>query len=229
MEKCGGPRECAKRLRHMWQMPTGPVRSVTAKIESAGGLVFRCPFGGIKVDGISQWPLDAPHLPPVFFVNEDSPGDRQRWTLCHEIGHVVMHHLPTEQPEEEANLFASEFLMPEDEIGPELSRMTLQKAAALKAYWKVSMQAIIRWAYELGRATKNQYQYLFKQLSYRGYRKCEPVLIPTEEPLMMKDILDAHHRHHGKPVSQLSDFIGETEANFRERYWHSLSGFRLVG
>jgi len=205
------------------------VRSVTATIERAGGLVFRCPFGNIRVDGISQWPLDAPELPPVFFVNEDAPGDRQRWTLCHEIGHVAMHHLPTDKPEDEANLFASEFLMPSEEIAPELSRLTLQKAAALKAYWKVSMQAIIRWAHTLGRLTKNQYQYLFKQLSLRGYRKCEPVLIPPEDPLMMKEIFDTHHRHHGRSVSVLSALVGETEANFRERYWNSLSGFKLVG
>lgn len=229
MEKCGGPRDCAKRLRHLWQMPTGPVRSVMTRIESAGGLVFRCPFGSISVDGISQWPLDAPELPPVFFLNEESPGDRQRWTLCHEIGHVVMHHLPTDKPEEEANLFASEFLMPSDEISPELSRLTLQKAAALKAYWKVSMQAIIKLAHALERISENQYRYLFKQLSSRGYRRCEPVLIPAEEPLMMKEVLETHYRHHKKPVKVLSEFIGETEENFRKRYWHSLSGFRLVG
>src|SRR5204862_198947 len=127
---------------------------------------FRCPFGLTRVDGISQWPLDAPELPPVFFVHEEIPGDRQRLTLCHEIGHVVMHHMPTdEDPEDEANRFAAEFLMPAAEIAGELHNMTLPKAAALKQYWKVSMQSIIVRSRELGKISHNQYQYLFRQIS----------------------------------------------------------------
>jgi Zn-dependent peptidase ImmA (M78 family) len=112
-------------------------------------------------------------MPPVFFVHEDVPGDRERWTLAHEIGHVVMHHQPTDGDiEEEANLFGNEFLTPAEEIGPDLLNMTLQKAAELKLYWKVSMQAIIVRAYQCRKITRNQFSYLFRQLSAKGYRKC---------------------------------------------------------
>ena len=72
-----GPVWAAQELRRLWQLPTGPVRSVVRSIERGGGIVFRCAFGTRKVDGISQWPIDSDDTPPVFFVNENVPGDRQ--------------------------------------------------------------------------------------------------------------------------------------------------------
>jgi transcriptional regulator with XRE-family HTH domain len=88
---CGSPEHSARQLRQLWQLPPGPIRNVVSSIESAGGIVFPCQFGTDKLDGISQWTLDNPNAPPVFFVNEEMPADRQRFTLSHEIGHVVMH------------------------------------------------------------------------------------------------------------------------------------------
>jgi Zn-dependent peptidase ImmA (M78 family)/transcriptional regulator with XRE-family HTH domain len=227
--KYGGPEGCARRLRQLWQLPHGPVRNVVRTIESAGGMVFRCPFGMTRVDGISQWPLDDPGMPPVFFVHEGIPGDRQRLTLCHEVGHIVMHHTLTgEDPEEEANRFAAEFLMPASEIGPELHDMTLPKAAAMKPYWKVAMQAIIMRAYHLGKIGQKQYQGLFRQLGARGYRKCEPVPIPPEEPDMFRDLLDFHRKSLGRGIQELAPFLGELEDNFRTYYGNNFSNFRLV-
>ncbi|WP_020467845.1 XRE family transcriptional regulator [Zavarzinella formosa] len=228
--KLGSPEECARRQRQLWQMPSGPARNVVSSIERAGGMVFRCPFGETRVDGVSQWPLDAPNMPPIFFVHEDIPGDRERLTLSHEVGHVVMHHLPTEGDlEDEANRFAAEFLMPADEIKDELRNLTLPKAAALKSYWKVSMQALIVHAHRLGSITDNQYQYLFRQLSTRGYRTCEPCPIPPEEPEMFKDVVEFHQKKLRWAMSDLSEFLGESEENFRDKYGQNFSNFRLVG
>lgn len=227
--KYGGPEGCARRLRQLWQLPPGPVRHVVRSIESAGGMVFRCPFGLTRVDGISQWSLDDPQMPPVFFVHEDIPGDRERWTLCHEIGHVVMHHLPTEADwEEEANLFAAEFLLPADDIGPDLGNMTLPKAAALKSYWKVSMQAIIVRACRLEKISMEQYQRLYRELSAKGYRTCEPAPIPPEEPEMFRGLLDFYRKSLGHNTQELSLFLGEKEESFRELYGNNFANFRLV-
>lgn len=228
MQKLGGAREVARRLRKLWQMPTGPVKSITDSIEGAGGIVFRCAFGTARIDGISQWPLDCPELPPVFFVSDRAPGDRQRWTLAHEIGHVLMHHLPTDDPEVEANHFAAEFLMPSDEILPELRNLTLQKAAALKSYWRVSMQAIIRWAHFLGKITRNQYEYLFKQMGYLGYRMCEPVPLPAEQPALIHEMVKVHRKASGRAVRELSEELGLLEADFQSQYLNGHLGLRLV-
>jgi Zn-dependent peptidase ImmA (M78 family) len=203
---------------------------VVGAIERAGGIVFRCPFGTDKIDGVSQWPLDCDAVPPVFFVREDSPGDRQRFTLAHEIAHVVLHHLPTENPEEDADRFASEFLMPAREIEDELTGLSLQKIAALKCYWKVSMAAIIRRAFDLGKLTERQYTYYNAEMAKRGYKKCEPALIPAEEPQLFDEVLTVHRRAHRRTTKHLSDLLGLYEHQFQEAYLKSsaASGLRLV-
>jgi len=228
-KKFGGPEGCAKRLRQLWQLPPGPVRNVVRSIEGAGGMVFRCPFGMTRIDGISQWPLDDPGMPPVFFVHEDVPGDRQRLTLCHEIGHIVMHHIPTEEDiEDEAHRFAAEFLMPVAEIGPDLHSMTLAKAAAMKGYWKTSMQAIIMHAHRLGKVDEARYTSLFHQLSARGYKTCEPAPIPPEEPDMFRDLLDFHRKSLGRDKKELSSLLGELDSNFLALYGQNFANFKLV-
>jgi Zn-dependent peptidase ImmA (M78 family) len=226
---CTSPEDAARRLRHLWQLPTGPIRNVVASIEEAGGIVFCCEFGTPKVDGISQWPLDDPDSPPVLFVNEAVPGDRQRFTLSHEIGHIAMHYVPSDGDEEtEADRFASEFLMPADEIRHDLRRLTLEKASALKPYWKVSMAALVRRAHDLKMIPERRYRHLNMLLSKYGYRKVEPCPIPKEEPRLFDEIIEVHRTHHRHLDSELAGRLGLFEDEFQDKFGHGLSGLRLV-
>src|SRR5262249_50071940 len=93
----------AKTLRSIWKLPPGPVQNVTHIIEEGGCVVLRTNFETDKVDAISQW---LPGWPPVFLINERIPTDRMRWTLVHELGHIVMHRFPTDNMEREADEFA---------------------------------------------------------------------------------------------------------------------------
>ena len=102
------------------------------------------------------------------------PGDRQRFTLAHELGHLVMHDVPTEEMEDEADKFASEFLMPEAQIQGQLHALSMRKLWELKSRWKVSMAALVKRAETLGCITASQTRYLWIQLSKSGYRLEEP-------------------------------------------------------
>jgi transcriptional regulator with XRE-family HTH domain len=106
----GDPKQVAQVLRALWYLPPGPVQNLIRAIEDAGGIVVKWDFGTTRVDALSQW---LPASPPIFLVNEKIPTDRMRFTLAHEIGHIVMHRIPTENTEREADRFAPEFLMPE--------------------------------------------------------------------------------------------------------------------
>ena len=229
MQKCGGPAVAAKRLRYLWQLPTGPIKSVVGAVERAGGIVFHCPFDTVRVDGISQWPLDTPELPPVFFVNNKLPGDRQRLTLATKSDTLLYTIFQLTIQSARLVSFAGEFLMPADEIRDELSELTLPKAAALKSRWKVSIQAIVIRAWQLGAITESRYSYLFKELSRKGYRKCEPVPLPAEAPNMLREIIRVHKSSSGQTTTDLGSFMGMLEEDFREAYWRDLSGVRLFG
>lgn len=47
----------------------------------------------------------------IFYDDTVSP-ERQRFTVAHELGHIIMRHSGAEDNEAEANVFASRLLMP---------------------------------------------------------------------------------------------------------------------
>jgi Zn-dependent peptidase ImmA (M78 family)/transcriptional regulator with XRE-family HTH domain len=165
------PADAARITRTQWKMPSGPARSIVRWVEAAGSVVLMTDLGNQRVDGLSQWTADY----PVIVVNSVNPTDRIRWTLAHEIGHLVLHREDaTDDMEREADAFAAEFLLPEVLIGPELTNLTLGKAVDLKREWGVSVAALIQRAHQLGRLSDARRASLFKQLSARGWRTREP-------------------------------------------------------
>jgi Zn-dependent peptidase ImmA (M78 family)/DNA-binding XRE family transcriptional regulator len=200
----GDVERIAQLVRNRWGLPLGPISNLVEAVEYANGIVYRCSFGTSKLDAISQW---LPSAPPIFMVNADVPGDRIRFTLAHEIGHVIMHRIPTTNMEAEADRFASEFLMPAREIAADLTPATLVNYARLKPYWKVSIAALIRRARDLGKVTDRHYRSLFEELSKLGYRIAEPVMIPHEEPSVFNDLIKFHVRENGYSNEQLSEVL----------------------
>ena len=185
----GGAAEVARRLRRHWNIPAGPINNVVALIESAGGMVFRMPFGIPGVDAVIQCPSGHP---PLFLMNGDvTAGERIRFTLAHEIGHAVMRNSLSADPEKEANEFASEFLMPSAEIGIYLYELTIPKAIALKSYWKVSLRALIFRAHALGRIDHRKYRCLIMAINSKyGFEEPEPVQV--EKPSLVYEIMNLH-------------------------------------
>lgn len=213
------PVEVAQALRAYWQMPSGPVDNVIALIERAGGVVVPHDFGVENVDATS---IRLPGLPPLFIYNQALTGDRLRFTLAHELGHIVMHEVPHPEIENEADAFAAEFLMPEREIGPQLRGLTLQKAAQLKPFWKVSMASIVYRAKTLGRITDTQFRYLFYQIGAGGMRKREPASldIPVERPTMQQELLNFFRRELGYSAEDLAGLFRLFPQEF-DRYYGS--------
>lgn len=225
LDEYGSPEMVARTLRAAWRMPPGPVRNLTAIVESCGGIIFSLPLYTDKFDALSLW---APKMPPVLFVNETFPGDRLRFSLAHEVGHLIMHTIPSPNQEEEADRFASEFLMPADEIRPYLSKLTFDRLATLKSYWKVSMQAIIRRAYTLGTISERQQRTFFMKMSSNGWRKKEPVDIPVEKPSIIRSVVDVHLMDHGYTIAELCEAICASTDDFRRDYLdRSQPGLRL--
>jgi Zn-dependent peptidase ImmA (M78 family)/transcriptional regulator with XRE-family HTH domain len=216
----GTVEDVAQLVRADWKLPRGPVRNVTEAIESAGGVVVRCDFGTRKIDAISEWVVASP---PIFFVNSNSAitGDRLRFSLAHELGHIILHQGGGgPQMEDEADRFASEFLMPADEIRSSLHRLNLPRLASLKQYWKVSMQALVMRAYHLKTITEAQMRYLFIQFSQAGYRMREPeeLDVPIEKPTLLRMMIEAHSSELGYSAEEISKLLNLDEDEFRDLY-----------
>lgn len=162
----------------------------------------------------------VPGLPPLFFVNDALTPDRERLTLAHELGHLVMHRSPSATMEDEAFEFAGEFLMPAREIQPFLGNLTLPRLAALKAEWRVSMAALITHATRLGAITERQARYLWMQMSKAGYRQREPAELDfsKEEPRLLGDLFDLHRDEFGYSITDLSSWLSIYERELVATY-----------
>ena len=211
----GDVEKIARMVRSEWMIPDGPIHNMVSVIERAGGIVFRCSFGTKKIDAISQWVGD---FPPLFFVNSETPSDRSRFTLAHELGHVIMHSVTTESPEQEADRFAAEFLMPKSSVIGDLQHITFDDLVKLKIHWKVSMQAIIMRAKNLETITPWQYRALFERISRLGYRTREPIDLPIEQPTVLQDLINLHITEFGYSIDDLAKLLYISVAELGELY-----------
>jgi Zn-dependent peptidase ImmA (M78 family) len=126
----------------MWMLPAGPIADMVELLEANRGIVLPCDFGTDLIDAMSQ---RIEGLLILFLVNINSPSDRLRHTLAHELGHMILHTITVksdEEMEDEADAFAGAFLLPADEIRPQLRRFDLRQLADLKLYWKVSSRPV---------------------------------------------------------------------------------------
>lgn len=215
LDDYGSPEEAARAVRAMWAVKMGPVTDACRLIENAGGVVVRADFATPKISAISQWVTGER---PIFVTNTGNPADRERFTLAHEIAHVLLHSTPNEDQESEADRFASELLMPAAEIGPQLARgIDLARAAQLKPYWRVSMSSIIRRARDLGHITDSRYKSLNVQMSQRGWLRREPVDIEPDHPRFLDQVIKAQLAS-GYTVEQLAKIAGLTAEEFTRLY-----------
>ena len=147
---------------------TGAIQNLTAAVERAGVcLVPMAELAGI--DGLSAW-VDGV---PVIGVSPNVPGDRFRFTLSHELGHLLFHVRASETAESEANRFAGALLFPQDEFDAAMpERPTLRDFIALKSSWGVAVSALVYRAHELGYIDDTRYRSLQIQMS--PWRRSEP-------------------------------------------------------
>jgi len=231
VEECGSPEEIAHRMRALLHIPMGPIANLTAAVEDAGVIIALHKFGSSRTDAVSEW---VPGHKPTILMNSDESigGDRYRWTLAHELGHLIMHRMPTDNMEDEANRFASEFLMPANEIKHQLRNVRLATLAALKSVWRVSMAALLERAKQLRTITSSQYRYMRINLGKLGYLQREPAEldISMEKPTLINALVTAHIRELQFGVSELARLLHMKEEECVELYVPDLArtGLRLV-
>ena len=209
--------------------PDRPIENLTETLERAGVLILALPVVLEGRDAFSLW-FGQEHTLPVIFLAAGRSGDRQRFSLAHELGHLVLHQAirgPVAAVEEEANRFAAELLLPKGGVENDLiTPVTLHRLERLKPKWKVAIQALIRRTFELGIISKRQYTYLFEQVGARGWRTREPshLDILPEKPRALRKMAELQY---GNPIhfAKLGDAMDLPTAFVKEIFeghaeWH---------
>ena len=195
-----GAADIARAVRERCGIEDGPVRSVTEIAERMGAMVVKLPLGGREVDATS---LHPPGEPPLFVINSDVSADRQRFTLGHELGHVACEARFGSDPEETAQQFSAELLAPARQLYADLKAtdITPARLLELKRKWLISAAALLYRAHELAVIRESQFRRLNAQISALGWRTGEPEPLPSEQPIMVPELV----RHAVRAVGSIEE------------------------
>lgn len=194
-------------LRADWELGSAPIPDLIDVLEGQGIRVFSIQDSiDSKFDGLAAKIQNQ----PVIVISSDWPGDRQRFTLAHELGHLVLKgRLPKEIDEEKAaNRFAGAFLLPthaiRHELGERRNSLEVRELALLKTEYGISMMGAVIRAYQTGIIEKKTYSVLWEMFKRNGWLKKEPgAQYPSEKPHVFEQLV-----FH----ALAEDFIGEPKA-----------------
>lgn len=187
VESLEGVESVADRLRASWGLGSGPVGNLVSVVEEHGIRVVMID----AVPGFDGFSCFVNENIPVIALPSEEPGDRQRFTLAHELGHMVLESAPGIDEEKAAHRFAGAFLAPQSavirELGDRRSRLDLDELLILKRRYGMSMQAWARRAFDGGVIDQGTYESLCRTFSRLGWRKHEPDPgVPGERPTRME-------------------------------------------
>lgn len=208
-EEATHPEVAAQMLRDELRLGLDPVDNMVAVLESMGVLVFWTSIDSRTVDAYCHWDDNNPIV--VLNTNQRC-GERSRFNAAHELGHLVLHRESIyrqdfgsaegeeqvedgetrQKREQEANAFASAFLLPEHGWGEDAPfQPEPNDFLELKDKWKVSVAAMIRRNYDLDYFSSDQYERAMTRLTMRSWRLEEPDPLPNEESIIHRQILEA--------------------------------------
>lgn len=216
------PQALAAALKKSWGCTTAILPNLTKLLEANGIIVAAMPWATNRVD--SRLILTQTNQ-PIIAINKSLLGDRQRFSLAYELGHLLMHSFkPIDADTDivhQANVFAAALLMPEEHIRPDFEQgITIPQLAQLKTKWKVSMIALLYRADDLGFLTPNQKRYLIQQFNQLNIRRREPIEldIPAEKPTLLKQYLAQYRTKTKLGTVELATLLGMYVDDFMEWY-----------
>jgi Zn-dependent peptidase ImmA (M78 family) len=177
-------------VRKAWHVPTGPIVHLVRTLETRGIVLTQLP--AVDSETIDAFSAALHGRPMIVLSNKGNPM-RQRFSVAHELGHLLLHPHPapgSHVHEREANTFAAEFLMPAAEIRDRLPT-------------PVDIPTLKETADGYGESTLRRTMAALNRL---GWRTDEPVgsRYPGERPELLPRAAELA-ADHGLPLPLLAD------------------------
>ena len=176
--------EAATWLRAAWNLGSAPIQNMTELLEERGIKVFKLDLPE-RVDGLScrVHRLDGDDV-PVVVCSTGKSVERQRFTIAHELGHMVL-DIPSTIPEEKAyHRFAGAFLAPRAEIIREVGRRRhnfgFAELIEIKRMFGISAAALVMRMRDLGIINEATLRTIFRGIG-SSWRSEEPHPLDREE------------------------------------------------
>ncbi len=181
----------AERIRDEWDLGEAPIMSLVDEMESRLVHVIEVDAPP-TFDGLSLVAYDERRKPIAVAaaIRKGISGDRQRLSLAHELGHILLLLGDDVDEEKAAYRFAGALLAPAEalrrEVGARRSAVDLKELALLKQRYRMSLQALVFRLRELAIISDNHAKDWFIQIRARGWGKVEPWEVAHEEPTWIK-------------------------------------------
>lgn len=167
----------ADQVRNQWSLGFDPIPDLIDIFEERGIKVFAIDNEQYpKIDGLYA----EVNKMPVIVVGDQRPGDRQRFTLAHELGHLLLDNRLADGLDIESccNRFAGAFLLPRQSLinvlGEHRNSIEPRELSLLKHEFGISMTSILHRAEETRIISNNIYRQLRAEFNERGWSKKEP-------------------------------------------------------
>jgi len=182
------PESAAEALRSYWGIGNKPIPNVIKLLESKGVRVFSLSEETKNVDAFSCWRSGTPYV----FLNTFKTAERSRFDALHELAHLVLHRHGKPQGREaevEADKFASQFLIPTEDLLAHIPVVTsMKQLIKLKKRWGSSLSALTYRLHKLNKITDWQYRTYCIQINKR-YGKTEPEEMEREQSYIIDSVL----------------------------------------
>jgi Zn-dependent peptidase ImmA (M78 family)/transcriptional regulator with XRE-family HTH domain len=173
----GDIERAALKIREKWNLGNGPIPHLIEILEDHGCKIFEVDADE-KFDGLSGFVENSPI--PVIAVLKKQELVRKRFTIAHELGHLLLDFSDTDDKssEKQCHSFAGALLLPktvmEEELGKKRDKITVWELKKLKGIYGVSMQAIMARAHYLGIISDNAWRQFNIHINKKGWKKSEP-------------------------------------------------------
>jgi len=173
--------EKAMELRRQWGLGSRPIKNMVELLELHGFNIFIIDSPELKTEAYSQIINGI----PIIVINKQiGTAVRQRFSLAHELGHMVLHRnmiddwelsSRSKEIENEAQQFAEYFLLPTGGFEDTFVSSKMDHLVTLKREWLVSLGALVIHCKNVGLIDVAKRDYLQKQINVRGWKKLEPL------------------------------------------------------
>lgn len=164
-------------IREKWNLGNGPVPHLIELLEDNGFKIFEVEAEG-RFDGLSGFTENM--AIPVITVYKNGDLVRKRFTVAHEMGHLLLDFsgIKNSSSEKLCHAFAGALLLPKEvlieELGPHRDKITEWELKKLKGIYGMSMQAIMARAYHLNIISENTRRLFNIYVNKHGWRISEP-------------------------------------------------------
>lgn len=186
----------AECLREKWNLGNNPIYNVVELLEEKNIKIIKLDaddsFDGLKTTINESIPVI------VFNEKNQEKQDRIRFTLLHELGHILfsdyLKDLPEAQKEIICHQFAGAMLMPaktlQMKLGEHRTKISFAELANIKQQYGISMQALIMRAKDCGIINDNYTRQFFFMIKQLGWKINEPIVYEgREESTRFKQLL----------------------------------------